>query len=157
MKKLLITLLAVLVAFGAYATHKHKKKKKTANGIVSVQMHRTPCFGKCPEYTIDIDNGGVATYTGIRFTTDSGVYKKNIGTIKARDIIAKFMSYRVDTCNNRYPNRIPDVPGINFTITYRDSTKKIQNANFGPGFLRELATDMDDAAKKTDDSWNKVK
>src|SRR5262245_18879573 len=58
-------------------TAKTKKKPARSGEIVSVGIHRTVCFGKCPDYKIEIDKDGTATYTAIRFTEDTGIFKKN--------------------------------------------------------------------------------
>ncbi len=75
---------------------------------------------------------------------------------KAMEMINQFYTYRVDTCKDVYDNRIQDVPGIVFTIQYKDTIKTIRNANFGPRFLPLLAKDMDAIGKKADDTWVKA-
>ena len=119
-------------------------------------MHRTACFGRCPDYMIEINNSGVVTYTAIRFCEDTGVFKKDIGASKAREIIDQFTTYKVDTCKDIYESRIQDVPGMVMTIKYKTTTKIIRDANFGPFFLQRLAEAIDAVGKKTDDTWKKV-
>ena len=157
MKKSALIILSLIIAFTASATqHKHKKKHRPANQIISVSMRRTACYGRCPDYTIEINKDGVVTYTGKRFTKDTGTFKKNIGSVKAIALIGKFNTYRVDTCQDNYVNRISDLPGIIMTIQYGNHTKTIMNAHFGPGFLKELAGEMDAVGNKTDDEgWKR--
>ncbi len=158
MKKIALIILALLVGVSVNARHHKRKKKKKpqTQEVLSVSMHRTACFGRCPQYKIEVKGDGTATYTAIRFNPDTGVYTKNIGAAKAKEIIDQVKLYRVDTCSNFYENRIQDLPGLIFTIQYRDSTKNIRGANFGPGFLKAIANTLDEAAKKTDDSWKRV-
>jgi len=160
MKKIAIMILAMAVGFGATAKQNRKtkkKKKEQPSSIVSVTMHRTACFGRCPDYTIEIDHNGNVTYTGIRFVDDSGVYTKNIGRAKAITFINQLASYKVDTCREMYETRIPDLPGINYEIKYTNKVQKIITANGGPAYLSEMATAMDDVGKKNDDkAWKKV-
>ncbi len=148
----------LLVAAGAtsFAMQKKIKKAKNPNEIISVTMHRTVCFGRCPEYKIDMNKDGNTVYSALRFNSDTGIYKKNIGTKKAQAVINQFMAYRVDTCSERYENRIPDLPGIIFTIKYANRTQKIANANFGPAFLVKLAEEMDAAGKKRGRGWKRT-
>lgn len=156
MKKITLLIFAIIISGAAIAKHKHKKKQSSGNAITSVSMRRTACYGRCPEYTIEINENGMATFTGIRFTPDTGTFRKNIGASKAIEIINQFETYRADTCQNGYRNRIEDLSGLILTINYKDSTKTIRNANFGPIFLRQLGQAIDAAGKKTDDSWEKV-
>jgi hypothetical protein len=148
-----ITLLFLLIVASATA---FAQEATTSPEIISVNMHRTACFGRCPDYTIEISKNGTATYTAIRFNTDTGIYKKNIGTKKARAILKEFATYRVDTCREMYENRIPDLPGIYYIIKYQGRTQKIANANFGPAFLKSMAEEMDKIGKKEGKGWKKT-
>ena len=126
MKKITLIILAVIICFPAIAKHKkHKKKQESGNEIISVQIFRTGCYGKCPTYTVEINNDGMATYTAIRFNADSGVFKKNIGKAKAMEILNEVNSYKPDTCKDVYDARAADLPGINFNIKYKNKTKTI--------------------------------
>ena len=55
-----------------------------------------------------------------------------------------------------YENRIPDLPGLNFTITFRKGRKHIYSAGFGPEFLSEIAAIMDETGIKKDNTWKKT-
>lgn len=157
MKKTTLVILMLLVGFAGFAMQKKKKKKtKNSNEIVSVTIHRTTCFGRCPDYIIQLDKDGTAIYTGIRFTEDTGIFKKNVGKTKVQDIFSDLTTNRVDTCKEVYENRIPDLPGLIISIKYANRTKMIHNAHFGPAFLQRIATSIDEAGKKTDKSWKKT-
>jgi len=159
MKNFLLTALLILSIAPVYAKQAKHKKKKAKPAIESVTLHRTACFGRCPDYTVEISNDGWVTYTGIRFTPDTGVFRKNIGKSVAAGIMSRLQTNRVDTCRNLYENRIPDLPGITYTIQFADSTKKISNANFGPTFLSQTADDIDKLGRKSaenNEGWKKV-
>jgi hypothetical protein len=157
MKKIVLVILFLATGLATFAKqNKNKKKSASGNDIISVTMHRTMCFGRCPDYQIEIDNKGMATYSAIRFNADSGIFKKNIGVAKAKEVLGQFKTYRIDTCKNEYDNRIPDMAGIIYTVKYKTSKKTIYNAHFGPAFLKQLAEVMDAAGKKTDNSWKKI-
>jgi hypothetical protein len=157
MNKIILAFCLVVMGLPACATA--KKKKQSANEVVSVTMHRTICFGRCPDYTIEMNKDGNTIYTAKRFNSDTGIFKKNIGSKKVAEIFSQFATYRVDTCAEMYDNRIPDLPGLNFTIKYKNRTQKIFNANFGPYFLKEIAAAIDAAGKKADaadKTWKKT-
>lgn len=161
MKKLTLVILLLSVIAGVEAKQpKNKKKKQAKTGeIISVSVHRTVCYGQCPDYIIEINRDGTATYTARMFTPDTGIFKKTIGKEKAGEVIALFKQYRVDTCMEMYENRIPDLPGFNITINYKKSKKQIFNCAWGPLFLKEIAQAMEDVGKKPDDAgeeWKKI-
>ena len=160
MKKITLVILLALVACSAIAkTHKHKKKAaKAATGITSVQLYHTGCFGHCPTYIIDLNRNGMATFTAVRFNTDSGTFQKNIGAAKVAEILNRMDSMRVDTCQDMYVNPIPDLPTQNFEITYATKkVKKIYSATYGPAFIQRIATSIEAAGKKTDNAgWKRI-
>ncbi len=157
MKKIILFLLAVAVGFSADARTKKKKKTQAANEIISVSMHRTTCYGRCPDYTIELNKSGLVTYTATMNLPDTGIFTKKLAAVKTMELITKFKDYRVDTCLDEYDNRIPDLPGIIYEIKYTNKTKKIYNAGWGPGFLKQLATEMDNFGKQERDrSWKKT-
>ncbi len=159
MKKIFFAAIMVMLCMPAFAktTKKKKAPKKAAAGIQYVKINRTGCYGRCPIYTIQIDLTGLVTYTGISNVGDSGVYTKNLGATATKAIINRLNENKVDTCRNIYENMIPDLPGLVYTIKYRDSTKKINNASWGPQFLKQIAVDIEDIGKVHDATWKKGK
>jgi hypothetical protein len=154
MKKYLLSLFVLcLIVFAACAAT--KKGRHPGSGVTYVKMMRTPCFGKCPYYSLEIYSDGRIRYSGIKFTEHQGVYEKNVGAAKAREVLREFQTYRVDTCSAEYFNRITDIPGINYTVKMNGKSKEIRNAHFGPAFLKDLAKDMDKLGA-VDNSWKKT-
>jgi hypothetical protein len=70
-------------------------------------------------------------------------------------VLDELNSFRPDTCRNKYEIRIADLPNIYYAISYRDSVKKIANADMGPMFFRDMAGVFDEIGK-ADASWKKV-
>jgi len=157
MKKIVLIFLAVILCTAAFAKkQKHKRKQKNSNEIISVALRHTGCYGRCRDYTVEINTSGLVTYTATRFNIDSGIFTKNIGAAKTTEIINQFNAYRVDTCKDIYESRIPDLPGMIYTIRYENKTKRISDAKYGPPFLQLLARSLDDLVNdKVDDSWKK--
>jgi hypothetical protein len=156
MKKSILVIMALL-AFTQFASAMHKKKKaaKKTSGITFVSMHRTACFGRCPDYTIEIHADGTAKYFGYMFTQHQGVYEKKLSNTQVTALFRQFETYRTDTCQDNYVMRVTDVPGIIFNIERNGNMKKINNANFGPPFLRELAKEVDNTAN-INSTWKKI-
>jgi len=159
MRKVFGFLSVVLVLLTACAA---QKRTGTADDLTYVQMWRTSCFGKCPNYKVEIFNDGLVRYTGYQFT-DTGIYEKNIGAVKAKQILNNFSSKKIDTLKQEYPMKIADLPGINYTFRFGNREQIVRNAEFGPLFLREMANRIDELVKqeensvpKMDGTWKKI-
>lgn len=148
--------LMVLMMFMAVVTYAKTKKATPAKSAYTyIKMTRTPCFGRCPYYSIEIYSTGLVRYTGMSFATPQGTYEKNLGKAVAEKIFKEAAEVRLDTCRAQYDMLVSDLPGIMYSYTYKGKTKKIGNANFGPEFLKQLANDID-AATRPADSWKKT-
>lgn len=139
-----------------------QKRSGAADDVTYVQMWRTSCFGKCPNYKVEIYHDGLVRYTGYQFT-DTGIYEKNIGAAKAKQILSNFTVNRVDTLQKEYRMMVADLPGINYTFRFDNREQIVRNAEFGPIFLRELANRIDELVKqeensapKIDGTWKKI-
>lgn len=162
--------LLIALAFTTACANQKKGTKKGAkatttttstsaqSNISSVRMHRTVCFGKCPEYILTINSDGKATYEGRHFATYQGIYEKQFDAKKAQALFNEYSRFRVDTCSSKYET-IPDMAGLHYEITYKgkDDEQKITNANspFAPKYLKGLAEEMDKQFP-IDGTWKKV-
>ncbi len=152
---LFLSLWAVLIFSVDAKSIRKKIMPHRDSPIQTLSMRHTACFGRCPDYIIQLNKNGLVTFTGLRFVKDSGVFTKQFPTNSVLDLFDRFMDSRVDTCKDNYENRIPDVSELIFTITYKDSVKKISNAQFAPLFLRILANGVDSFGH-VDNTWKKI-
>lgn len=137
------------------AAVKEEKKAGEEHGITYIQMRRTACFGRCPEYIIELYKNGLVRYTGIRNIADTGIYEKQFDPESITALIKPFNDFRVDTCKNSYELIIADLPGINYMFKYDTVTKQVRNAHFGPAELKFYAKEIDDAIQ-VDKSWKQT-
>ncbi len=163
MKKYLATVLLLTIIIFSACAHQHKTIRKKAKpvkvasvGITTVSMGRGACFGRCPIYNLTVNINGKVEYKGRMFTEHIGVYEKTFPAQVTAALMQQFRDYRVDTCAAEYEQRIADVPGIFYKITINGRVKEINNAHFGPGFLKDLARQMDEQFA-VDSSWKKVR
>lgn len=158
MKKNIIAvlLLVTAIAFTACAqTRKTGKKNGKQPAITYVSIERTGCFGRCPSYIVEVMPTGLVRYTGKMFAEYQGVYEKQMPVAQVNELYAEVAKYRVDTCKDMYDVMIPDLPGMHMDITYNSVRKHIQNAGFGPAFLKGLALQVDELAK-VDNTWKRI-
>ena len=128
--------------------------KPESREITAVAMRRGACFGRCPEYTITINSDGLVHYSSFRNATPEGDFEKNLGN-RARKLLKEFMTFRADTCKDRYEPKMADLPGLDYTLTINGEKKRIYNAHFGPTFLISLSNEIDGLGR-VDSTWKKV-
>ena len=90
--------------------------KTDANIMVSLQ--RTPCFGQCPVFKIQLFNDGQALYEGKAHCKRVGIYKsvasfELMKTIQQKAILINYLSL-----NERYPKGESMITDIPTTISY---------------------------------------
>ena len=152
MKKLVLFAILASVSLPLFAGGK-KKEVQPRSCIQSVAIERTGCYGRCPSYSIRIQKGGMVTYTAGAYTPDTGTYTKNVGAKVVQQILSKLEKMRVDTCQKAYDSQIPDLPNLNYTIVYKNTTKKIFTADWGPEFLKAIGFEIDEIGKTHDNTW----
>jgi hypothetical protein len=153
MNKLFFIIVSVLVQLPVFVQASRKLSRKPT--ISAVAVHHTVCFGRCPEYKVTVRKDGMVSYLGMRFSADSGIYTKQIGKKAATEIIDMVAKKRVDTCRGIYDNPIPDLPGLNFSVSRGKNVQRISNANYGPEFLKD-AIQAIDALGTPDGSWKRI-
>lgn len=117
-------------------------------------MTRTPCYGTCPWYSINIKSNGQIIYNGQKFVELEGMYEANIPESEVEDLFSTINSMRVDTFPSQYEMMMTDVPGINYVFKDKKGKEyKINNANFGPQQLTDLSEMVD---QFLDQKWHKM-
>ena len=158
MQKNFIVLIASLFFTACTAqkkTGESEVKIPIPSDIQYLKMHRSACFGRCPTYSIEVYKNGLVRFTGIKFTQPIGIYEKNMGSVKVQNLFSEFSVKKVDTCKDVYDLHIADLPGIYYTFEYPNKTKKINNAHFGPQFLKDLANEVDSIGQ-VNGTWKKI-
>lgn len=156
MKKYIVVFaLLTGLAFSACARQKKTIRKKD-KGVSSITMIRGACFGRCPMYTLKIDNSGQAEYEGRHFVDFLGTYRKKYRPEEVAAIFERANEYRIDTCKGNYYVSIADLPGLDYIITANGKRKDLRHAGFGPRFLSNLGNKIDGIVV-VDSSWTKIK
>src|SRR3989304_2779393 len=92
--KAVFSILFVIVFISTLVSCKPQEKKTTTTTAVEdttlfLKMQRTPCYGKCPNYVVEIFNNGKVSYLGKMFVDYIGqheatISKSDIDLIKAK-------------------------------------------------------------------------
>lgn len=137
------------------ASVKSASGKKSTNNIEQIAMERTPCFGTCQAYRLEVNKNGHVKFISRHFTKYEGTYEKDFPVDKVNNLFNSFAAHKVDTCQEEYTSMIQDVPGVMFYITRKNGEQTIKNAHFGPAFLKTLALEVD-SFYTVDETWKKT-
>lgn len=120
----------------------HEKKTTTAvafeDTTVFFKMQRTPCYGKCPNYTVEISNNGKVNYFGKMFVDFEGQHYGNISTTDVELIKTKIKEVNFFELKDKYDSPATDMPSTIFEATINKQFKKITNRHNGPPELKDL-------------------
>lgn len=92
-------------------------KKKQATTVI-VNIERTPCFGKCPVYTLSIMSNKTVRYEGLENVSSKGAHTFKLPSYKYRKIIQKLENLPFQDYEEEYGATIRDLPKT--IITYKD-------------------------------------
>ncbi len=137
MKIQLTTLLISLLSLNTTLACGSKK-------IVSVQIERTTCYGKCPAYRLGVNKNGSLGYEGKRFVKKEGFYEAEVGEDEVADIFQDIKSLPLKEYQEKYDRGMTDVPSLIITFTQKNGKEqKITIRSGGPEELIQLANKVD--------------
>lgn len=100
-------------------------------------IERTPCFGRCPTYSVKIYKSGYVIYEGIRFVDKLGTYSTRISEREIQAIINKANEIGYFELNEVYDSPVTDLPSTITYLSVNGQKKRIKDRVSGPEKLRE--------------------
>lgn len=147
MKTITILVALVAIVFIAWSC----KEKGTSNYRYKaesvIEMRTTPCYGRCPVYSVSIDGLGMANYEGKRFVDREGKHKKQFNAQETNDIFKTFEELDLWKYKDEYVGDVTDLPTTYLTFTHNGKTKKIRMYYDVPAELRALAKQVEEMTK----------
>lgn len=118
-------------------------------------LERTPCFGKCPVFKINIYQNGYATLEAIRNVGDkNGFYQTAFTPEDLKSISDKAVEIKYFEMENIYDSPVTDLPTVITSLNYNGRLKTIQNRHQGPPELRQFEKFVQELADGKD--WTKT-
>jgi Domain of unknown function (DUF6438) len=106
-----------------------------------VSLQRTPCFGRCPVFKIELYGDGKVVYEGRAFSTRLGTHKAVASTELMKAILQKANDIKYLTFNGKYPkgeSMITDIPTTISYVKLGSESKMIHNNYDAPTELLEF-------------------
>ena len=116
-----------------------------------VEMTKSPCYGRCPVFTLVIYERGIASYEGKRNTPRLGLYVKKLDKETYDKLLSTFKKANVWQYDNIYRGMYPDAPTVSMSYHEEGDVKTIVGKDGRPYTLLELEAMLDDIANS--DGW----
>ncbi|MCL7986971.1 DUF6438 domain-containing protein [Sphingobacterium sp. lm-10] len=126
MKNSALIILVSCVLLGSCMKPSTNSNKKL-DQISLITISRTPCFGTCPIYTLQIDKHCVATLEAVDHLPNGlkGRYETNLPEKEWMKLIKKLEQMNYSSLEDTYGNRqISDLPSVISSISYEDGDMK---------------------------------
>lgn len=147
MKSIGLLCLAILFLGSSCKTNKVDLIHLENNGELILSMERTPCFGDCPVYEMQLYSNGLLLYNGKRYTEKSGCHYLKVSKEKISELTAYILNAGFFELQNKYPvsGRPPsDLPGCTIYFKNESREKTIEEHGW------ETPSSLTDIEKKVD-------
>lgn len=99
------------------------------------KMSRTPCFGRCPVYKLEIKQNGFAILEGIRFFDFEGVHEGQFSETQLNQITALAEQFGYFNFEHVYDAPVTDLPSTTTALRTRDGFHWVYNRMDAPQAL----------------------
>jgi TonB family protein len=116
---------------------------QSAPKVSEVSMQRTACFGRCPEYNVELTLSGKLTYTGLRHTDRTGTYVAELPAKVMTKFFREISRYKLSVLKPSYKMISTDLPGMHLDFIISGRQKSIRQAESGPAYLSVIGKKID--------------
>lgn len=88
-------------------------------------LQRTPCFGTCKAYTINVYRSGFATFEGRANVDKEGMHQTRITTAKVQDLVAEAEANGFFKLEDKYDAAVTDLPSSIIRVVANGKDKKV--------------------------------
>ena len=119
------------------------------NAVARIQ--RTPCFGRCPIYTLTVFADGSVIYHAEKWVEKEGDFQAQADPAKFQNLLARAKEIGYFDFNNEYDSEsVTDLPSTITTLRNGDQLKQVINRYQGPESLSEFENYFDSQYLKLD-------
>lgn len=150
MNKFLLLVLPVLALFSCDTTKKAGQetmqpiKEMTEKAIpVNITFKRGPCMGKCPMFTLQIDENGTASLLGRKYARLEGEHTKKLTAAELTELQKLVADSKFMSLEDRYDSGILDAPSTTMMVKSAEGEKTVVLRGKMPDALKSLVMKMD--------------
>lgn len=119
-----------------------------------IEMSKSPCYGRCPVFTLSIYEGGIASFKGDRYTVRTGLWVKQLDKETYEDLLRAFRGANLWQFDNVYRGEYYDAPTVSITYYEEGDVKTILGKDGRPYQVLQLEAILDDLARS--EGWEQL-
>lgn len=123
-------------------------------GSTFFSLERTPCFGKCPAYTVTIMADGTAHYTGRSNAPREGKFTGKVDQRLMQGLYDRAMTIGFFDMEDKYDGQVTDLPSTIISMNANGKDKKVFGRYKTPPAFKPFAAFADSLLAPV--SWVKV-
>lgn len=108
-----------------------------------MSLERTPCFGPCKAYRIDLYRSGYAVYDGRLNMEKEGRHAARIGADTLRTILALAEEKGFFAMQDKYDAEVTDLPSTFLRIAANGKDKRVMGRVGQPPAFKQLVADIE--------------
>ncbi len=108
--KLYISFFTIAISLLAFSCKSTKQKVNLNKDEIRFSLEKGACFGKCPIYSLTINQAGYATFEGKAHTDKLGIYGKQISDDHFKSLEKTFASSNFESFPEKFASQIADLP-----------------------------------------------
>jgi hypothetical protein len=129
---------------------------KKVEDILTLYYERTPCFGMCPIFKLEVFRSGMARFEGKNYTELIGIYSAQFTQQEMDKIVAVADRIGFFQFDEKYDNpAIQDFPTITVALYKGEKLKYVINKYRGPKELNDMYTLLDKIIEEKE--WTLIK
>jgi hypothetical protein len=107
-------------------------------------LQRTPCFGQCKAYRIQVYRSGFAVYEGSSFVEKMGTHHGRVGTDTLAMLLRKAQEVDFFAMQDRYDSQVTDLPSTIIQVVAEGKNKKVVGRVGMPASFKAFAAYADE-------------
>lgn len=108
-----------------------------------LRIHKTPCFGQCPIYRVDIYRSGGAYLEGERFFVYEGIFKTRFSEAEMARIVQIAEQYNYFSFDHVYDAPVTDLPSTTTVLRTGEREHWVYNRMNSPDELRAFERELE--------------
>ncbi len=158
MRNMLLPFAAIAALFASCHSQQPASSNATTFGSdadkLFFSLQRTPCFGTCPAYTVEIDADGSARYTGRSHAPREGKFTGQVDKATMQALYDRAKTIGFFAFQDKYDGPVTDLPSTIIRVNANGTDKKVVGRVDTPRAFKPFAAYADSLVAAV--TWTKV-